>query len=96
MKVTSTEGTVRKLEAHTVGYGTTKRVVGTMVTVQTQVTDEHGTESIDTMVFLEPNSVLPVMTDTVSVLIATEDDVELESLSENHRKALGIVEDEDE
>ena len=93
--MTSTTGVVRKLEAHTVGYATTKRVVGTMVTVQTRVTDEQGTENVDTMVFLEPNSVLPVMLDTVSVLIATEDDVELESLSDNQRLALGIeLEDE--
>lgn len=96
MKVTSTTGVVRKLEAHAVGYGADKRVVGTMVTVQTRVTDDHGSVDVDTMVFLSPNSVLPVMTDTVSVMIATEDDVELESLSSNARKALGIPEDEDE
>ncbi len=96
MKVTQTTGVVRKLEAHAVGYGADKRVVGTMVTVQTRVTDDKGSVDIDTQVFLSPNSVLPVMTDTVTVIIATEEDVELESLSVEHRKALGIVEDDDE
>ena len=97
MKLTNTSGVVRKLEAHTVGYGADKRVVGTMVTVQTRVTDDHGSVDVDTNVFLSPNSVLPVMTDAVTVMIATEDDIELMTLSDNQRLALGIeLEDDDE
>ena len=96
MKVTETRGIVRKLEAHAVGYGADKRVIGTKVTVQTQITDDKGIVDVDTSVFLEPNSLLPKMGDTVTVIIASEGDVELMSLSENQRKALGITEDEDE
>ncbi len=96
MKATSTEGTVRKLEAHTVGYGADKRVVGTMVTIQTQVTDDHGTVGVDTTVFLEPNSTLPVMGDTVAVLVASEEAVELESLSAAESLALGITQEDDD
>ena len=97
MKLTNTTGVVRKLEAHAVGYGADKRVVGTMVTIQTRVTDDHGSVDVDTMVFLSPNSVLPVMTDTVTVMIVTEGDVELESLSDNKNLALGIeLEDEED
>jgi len=96
MKLTNTTGVVRRLEAHTVGYGETKRVVGTMVTVQTRVTDDSGIADVDTQVFLSPNSVLPVMADTVTVVIATEENLELESFSANARKALGITEDDGE
>ena len=91
MSITQTEGTVRKLEAHAVGYASDKRVVGTMVTIQTEVTEEKGTVMIDTNVFLHPNSNLPVMGDRVVVIIGSQEDVELESLSEAASLALGIT-----
>jgi len=96
VKVTETEGIVRKMEAHTVGYSADKRVVGTMVTVQTRISDDKGTVDVDTGVFLHPNSVLPKMGDSVTVIIASQEDVELMSLSDSQRMAIGATEDEDE
>ncbi len=96
MNVTETAGIVRALEAHTIGYGASKRVVGTMVTVRTRVLDDEGNDDVDTKVFLLPNSKLPTMGSDVVVVIGSKEDVELESLSTEQSLALGVTREDND
>ena len=74
----STEGRVHSLTATTADPYGDKEVVGTKVVVKTQVTGAKGkTHTVESSVFLAPNSVLPTMGAKVIIVMGEEAVIEL-------------------
>ena len=67
--MSKTKGIVTKLEAEVVDPYSAKIVVGTMVTIQTTRMVEDKAKEINSQVYVEPNSVLPLIGDEVTITL---------------------------
>ena len=69
-QVTLFEGTVRKIEADTTGWGDTLRTVGVAVTLQVRRSDAEGNFDKETTIHLPKEIVPPVVSDVLIVQVA--------------------------
>lgn len=65
--ITETNGTVLELKAEVINPYSDKTVVGTMVTISTEVMVDDKLHSILNKVFLDPNSSVPKIGDEVTI-----------------------------
>ena len=72
--MTKTTGTITSLKAQTLGKYTStgERVVGSLVTITTEWMVEDKLEKVESVIFVEPNTMLPVLGDKVTITITKD------------------------
>lgn len=83
MNAATTEGKVTALTAHTTGYGNSKHVVGSMITITTATLDgDDNAVEVNSQLFLAPNSQLPELGAEVVIILGEQGILELSFKSE--------------